>query len=51
MSSYYEFRDTNGNILALCDRYGLYIAIKNYFIANGLTVKMDLDTGICYVTN
>ena len=50
-SSYYEFRDEKGNIIAMCDRFGIYKAIKDYLIASGLTVKMDLDTGISYVTN
>ena len=51
MYSMYEFRDKDNNILAMCDRLGIYLAIKAYFENKGLTVKLDLTTGISYVTN
>ena len=51
MDAMYEFRDKDNNILAMCDRFGVYMAIKDYFISQGLTVRMDCNTGISYVTN
>ena len=51
MDGMFEFRDKNENIIAMCDRFGVYMAIKDYFISQGLTVRMDCNTGISYVTN
>ena len=51
MYSMYEFRDNDNNILAMCATFGVYMAIKTYYISQGLTVSMDNGTGISYVTN
>ena len=50
MDGMFEFRDTYGNIMAMCHVYGEFRALCDYYIRQGLTVHFD-DNGIAYVTN
>ena len=51
MNGMFEFRDTSENIMAMCGRFGEYIALCDYYEAQGLALTYDGKTGITYVHN
>lgn len=51
MDAMFEFRDTSENVMAMCVRYGEYMALCNYYISQGLAITYDSRTHITYVHN
>lgn len=51
MNGMFEFRDTSENIMAMCGRFGEYIALCDYYESQGLALTYDGKTGVTYVHN
>ena len=49
MNGMFEFRDKNENIIAMCEHFAVFHALKDFFISRGYTVTYSRDVARYYV--